>query len=94
MKVRFTPRALADLDNIHSYLIDRSPSGSRRVASAIEGAVELVRDHPEVGRLLARGVRRYPVPHLPYLLLYRVSLDAEELQVLTIRHAARRPYLD
>jgi plasmid stabilization system protein ParE len=31
MKVRYTPRAEADLADIHHYLIGRSPSGAHAV---------------------------------------------------------------
>ena len=53
----------------------------------------MLSDHPQAGRSIGRGLRRYAVPRLPYLIVYRVDEAAAEVAVITIRHAARRPFV-
>lgn len=91
MKLRFTARALADLADIESYLRIRNPSAAERVGVAVRHATEVISAHPYAGQALRRGVRRYPVSRYPYLVFYEVDEMAEEVRIVTIRHASRRP---
>jgi plasmid stabilization system protein ParE len=90
MRVRFTPRAFADLEVIRTYIGQFDPAAAGRVVALIEKIVLRLGDFPESGQpsdeLDARVVfsRRYP-----YRLYYRI--DAGEVAILHIRHAARRP---
>jgi len=49
MKVRYSPRAAGDLEDILSYLDERSPQGARNVKKALYKAVALIGRHPESG---------------------------------------------
>ena len=91
MKVRYSPRAVADLNGIADYLIERSPQGARAVEAAIRTTVSLVADFPGCGRVVAQRpeVRVIPVTRYPYLIFYTVTGDA--VVVLHIRHGAREP---
>jgi plasmid stabilization system protein ParE len=39
MKIRYRPRALADIEDIYEYLESRSPSGARNVIAAVHGSI-------------------------------------------------------
>ncbi len=90
MKVRFTPRAFADLDVIRAYIHQFNPVAAGRFISVIEKIAFRLGDFPESGlpsdELDARVVfsRRYP-----YRIYYRIT--SGEVVILHIRHAARRP---
>jgi plasmid stabilization system protein ParE len=42
MKVRYTPRARADIDSILTYVERQSPQGARNVARALRKTIELI----------------------------------------------------
>lgn len=90
MKLRLSPRARDDLDSIAAYVAERDPQAARRVQQQLTAALNRLLDHPQAGRPTGHGLRRFAVPRLPYLILYRVEEDAAAVAVVTIRHAARR----
>lgn len=91
MKLRLSERAEADLDGIAAYLKPRDPQAAQHVEAQIAAALRLLLDHPQAGRHVGRGVRRFAVPRLPYLIIYRVDERADAVAVATVRHTARRP---
>ena len=93
MKVRYTPRARAELSDILDYLDERSPQGARNVKRAIHRAIALIGRHPQIGRLSKiEETRVFPVGRYPYLIYW--SIEAEEVWIVHIRHARRRPWAD
>jgi plasmid stabilization system protein ParE len=46
VKVRYRPRALADIDEIFQYLNERSPAGARCVLGAIADAIDEIGANP------------------------------------------------
>jgi plasmid stabilization system protein ParE len=91
MNVKFTREAHEDLTAILSYIHQRNPSGAKHVLHAVDGALELLSEHPESGRATDNAsVRVTLVPRYPYKIFYR--LIAGNIEVFHIRHAARRPW--
>ncbi|WP_306556668.1 MULTISPECIES: type II toxin-antitoxin system RelE/ParE family toxin [Bradyrhizobium] len=90
MKVRYTKRALAQIDEALTYIDARSPKGAGHVRDRVVALIALLRDHPYAGRQTTRAyVRRLPVNPYPYLIDYRVT--ESEIVIMRFRHAARRP---
>lgn len=90
MRLRYTPRALAELEQVLSYLMQRSPQGARSVQSRIQEVIDLLTLHPHLGQVTRRrGIRRVVIFPYPYLVFYRV--DADEIVILGVRHSARKP---
>ncbi len=56
MKVHYTPRAFADLDNIRNYISQYNPEAARRVVALIEKIALRLGDFPEFGT--ANGRRK------------------------------------
>ena len=48
MKLGYAPRALRDLEDIGTYLLQRSPSGAENVLSAIKSSIEALTAFPEM----------------------------------------------
>jgi plasmid stabilization system protein ParE len=91
MKVRHTRRSSADLAAILSYLDDRSPQGTRNVKLALKKAMELIGEYPNVGRPSGeQDTRVLPVGRYPYLIYWAVEVD--QVLIVHIRHAARKPW--
>ncbi len=90
VNVRYTKRALAQIDKALTYIETRSPQGAGHVRDRIVALIALLQDHPYAGRPTTRAyVRRLPVNPYPYLIDYRVT--ATEIVIMRFRHAARRP---
>ncbi len=89
MNVVFTPRALRDVLNIANYFEKNALPGAVNVRQAIHDTVALVSEYPGAGRRQhSHGVRKIATRDYPYLIYYRTN--AGRIEIISIRHAARR----
>lgn len=89
MEVRWSARALADLEAIQDYLLDRSPSAALHMVTVLRreaGSLSTMAQRGRPGRW--PGTRELIVPDTPYLIPYRVR--GEVVEILCIFHGARR----
>lgn len=88
-KVAWLNEALADLRGIKDYIGRDNPAAARRVVKAIRDGVDILKDHPGVGRpgRLA-GTRELVIRHYPFIVAYRQAESA--LQILAVVHTSRR----
>ena len=92
MKVRYTRRAYRDLVAILDYIDERSPQGGRNVKRAVQNSIDLIGEHPKAGRMLGEHeIRVIPVNRYPYLIYWQTVAD--EVWLVHIRHASRRPWI-
>ena len=90
MKLRFTPAALAELDDAISHIEARSPGGALNVAARIRSVTAVLTQQPRLGRRTSDGrLRRTTATPYPYHVFYEVT--ATEVIVVAVRHAARDP---
>lgn len=74
VKLRYTRRAAVELDEILSFIDERSPQGARSVKARIQAMATLLLQHPQAGHLTSKsGLRRMVVYPYPYLIFYRVT---------------------
>jgi plasmid stabilization system protein ParE len=52
LNLRYTPTALAELDDILGYIAERSPQGARSVQARIQAITILLQQHPLSGQLI------------------------------------------
>ena len=91
MRLRLTPRAVADLGEIADYLLERNPAAAAKVRDAILDALNILTLFPEAGRRQSvDGVRKLVTRKYRYLVYYLIDSENDELVVVAIRHAARR----
>jgi toxin ParE1/3/4 len=91
MKLRFTPRATADLIEIAAYIHERDPVTAQRVRAAIYDSLETLILFPHVGRKQKTdGVRKFLVRKHRYLVYYTIDEAAEEIVILSVKHPAQR----
>jgi plasmid stabilization system protein ParE len=88
VQIVWTRRAAADVLAIRAYIGQFNPLAAQRMASRLRTAGDGLATHPERGRAIGGG-RRELLSVPPYLIRYKVSAGAVE--ILTIRHGARRP---
>lgn len=89
MKLRYTQKAIAELDGILADIEARSPQGALRVQARIQAITKLLLQFPKSGQLTAiPALRRLVATPYPYLIFYQHEID--EIVVVSVRHAARR----
>ena len=90
MKLRYTPSALADLEEVLAYISTRSPQGATRVRARIKAVTDLLREHPRIGTLTDDPtIRRMTTSPYPYLIFYEPT--ETEIVIHAVRHGARDP---
>jgi toxin ParE1/3/4 len=65
-----------------------------RLWAEIEAAISLIAEHPSIGQAVPRvpgreKMRRVPLRHFPFLLVYREHPD--HLEIVALAHMSRRP---
>jgi toxin ParE1/3/4 len=92
MKLVYSRRALADLDEIANYYsINVSPALARSVEERLIQAIERIRSMPEAApRVSQRShIRAIAVVRYPFRIFYRLRDD--NIDILHVRHTSRRP---
>jgi len=89
VRVRYVPRARAQLRRIGRYLAQDSPTAAQQVVARITDAVDGLATFPTMGRPgRVIGTRELVVPGAPYVVAYRVRESAVE--VLAAIHSAQQ----
>jgi len=84
VKLRWTQRAVADLEEISDYLLSVSPTSWERLVTRIEAVTEYLLQFPHMGKMgLVSGTREFVLSGTPYIIVFRVREDV--VQVLSIR---------
>jgi toxin ParE1/3/4 len=90
MDVRFRARASADLQAIRGWIAKDSPATAARVVDRILSGVERLAQFPQMGRKgKVEGTRHWPIPRLPYIVVYEIDEALNRLTVLAIFHSAQ-----
>jgi plasmid stabilization system protein ParE len=88
VKLRFTPRARADIADIHKYIAQHNKVAATSVIRQIRLTSGLLARHPKLGRETdIPGVRVFPTARYPYLVYHRVGED--EVVVIHVRDGRR-----
>lgn len=92
MKVRYRALALADIESIFQFLNERSPAGARNVLRAIHDAIAEIAAHPMAApRTSDLSLRVKILGRYRYKIFYEIN--GHTIDVIHIRHAARRPWI-
>jgi toxin ParE1/3/4 len=90
MRLRWTPTAYLELQDVVAYIAIRNPQGAAKVHARIRHTIDLLVDFPAAGRATREpGVRRILSLPYPYIVSYEVM--GEAIVILSVRHARRRP---
>jgi toxin ParE1/3/4 len=92
VKIRYTRKALVQLDRICSYIEEHNPQAAKRVNARIKNSIARLAVFPYSCRESDRpGIRVLPIVGYPYLVFYSVDDATEEVRILRVRHSARDP---
>lgn len=91
----WTPRALRDVERLDRFLHSKDPDAARRASLAIQQAVAMLAQHPEIGRRIVDMDPEYrewlaPFGDSGYIALYRY--DGRDVVILAVRHARELGY--
>lgn len=90
MRVVFDARAIEDLEHIFRFIVRDNPSNARSVIDRILTSIARLGTFPGMGRLgQVEGTREWVIPRLPYVAVYRVIAERDELVVTGIFHVAQ-----
>jgi toxin ParE1/3/4 len=88
VRVKWLAAALANLDAEAEYIAADNPAAASEMVHRISSAVELLQDHPAIGRIgRVPGTRELIVSGTPYIVPYRVR--EKSIEVIRVFHAAR-----
>lgn len=88
-KIKWTRLALSDLTNAYEYIKQDSPGSAKAVAERIMKSIDMLAEHPEIGRPgRVEETREIVVSHSPFIVVYRYKKDTVE--IINIFHTSRK----
>ena len=89
LTVRWTPIALADLENAFEFISADKPRAAAATIATIQSCLKQLKAFPETGRAgRVKGTRELVASPTPYIIIYR-SKDSC-LEILAVLHSARK----
>lgn len=91
MRIRWSPAAADDLQQLFDYIRMDNQGAAERVARAIYDRAGELGKHPYQGRRgRVEGTRELPLPPLPFIVVYRVVEAAGVVDIVNVIHGAQR----
>ena len=89
MKLRWTPRAVADLEEISDYIVVASPQAWERLLLRLERLTEAILDFPLMGKAgLVPGTREFVLSGTTYILVFQLKEDS--VVIVSVRDGRMR----
>ena len=86
--VRFSERALADLERLFDFLAATDPPLARSAIDRIAEATRILEQHPLIGSPVRGELRELVISsgRTGYVALYRLQCGLDDVQILAVRH--------
>ncbi|MEY3446736.1 MAG: hypothetical protein RIR45_1491 [Pseudomonadota bacterium] len=90
----YAAQALLDLERLGDFLLETDPQAAQDTAVLIFDALEILVQHPEIGRKVHFGQRELVISRgrTGYLALYRFLPHIDRILVLALRHQRESGY--
>jgi plasmid stabilization system protein ParE len=90
MKLVFDDLALSDLEDIFNWIANDNSAAAKAVVERIFSSVEHLAKFPHMGHAgRDAGTFEWVVPRLPYIVVYEIHRDRNEVIVVGVVHGAR-----
>ena len=89
--LRYTKKALNDLDEMIGRIAEDDNEAAFRFGSSLLDHIELLVRFPRMGGLIRKRRNVRKLVHSPILIYYRIHEAKLLVEVLHLRHGARRP---
>lgn len=95
-QVIYAGEALADLERLAEFLLEQAPESAPAVLARVIAAIEILADHPLIGRRVEGELRELVILRgvSGYLALYRFDPVRDIVRLLRIRHQREVGYRD
>ena len=95
-QVVYSVNALDNLERAFEYWAEVNPDVATSAASAIRQAVEVLADHPLIGRRIEGELRELVISYgkTGYVALYRFLPAQNQIRILAVRHQRELDYPD
>ncbi len=96
LKVRFTERALSDLERIFHFLEQEAPDFAMAAGEEIVNAASILERHPLIGRPITHNLRELVISkgRSGYVALYRFLPGRDRIDILAIRHQRESGFIE
>ena len=90
----YAAQALRDLERLVDFLLETDPQAAQDTAALIIEALEILVQHPEIGRKVHFGQRELVISRgrTGYLALYRHLPHIDRILILALRHQREAGY--
>ena len=91
----YSGQALTDLDRLTDFLLEADPVSARETTALIMEAVEVLTNHPFIGRAVEEGLRELLISRgkSGYVALHSHEEAEDAVLLLAIRHQREAGYL-
>ena len=90
MKLVFDEAALADLEGIYNWIAQDNPPAAKAVVERVFASTEHLVTFPQMGHSgRDEGTLEWVVPRLPYIVVYELYPERDEVVVIAVVHGAR-----
>lgn len=90
-RLLYTQRALNDLAEIIGHIAEDDAEAASRFGSSLLDHVDLLARFPRMGGLIRKRSLVRKLLHSPFLVYYHVHENKRVIEVLHLRHGARKP---
>lgn len=87
----YTQQALNDLAEIVGHIAEDDAQAASHFGNSLVAHVELLARFPRMGGLIRKRPSVRKLLHSPFLVYYRVRDSEDKIEILHIRHGARKP---
>lgn len=93
-QVVYSTRCLENLERAFEFLAARDPKSGASAVAAIRAGVEILANHPLIGRATEAGLRELVISYgnTGYIALYWFVPELDEVVVLALRHQRELDY--
>ena len=93
-QIVYSARSLADIERAFEFLVRHDPVAAVKAAAAIRHAVEMLAEHPLIGRRTTGGLRELVISFgsTGYVALYWFIPERAGIWILGIRHQRELDY--
>ena len=90
MRVRYTPQAFADRENIFAYINERNPHAAREIIRLITRRIAELGDEPYNGHKANKGgIYTLWITPSRYRIYYRINHDEDEVAIIRVKHTSQ-----
>jgi toxin ParE1/3/4 len=90
-RLLYAQRALNDLAEIIGHIAEDDADAASRFGASLLDHVDLLACFPRMGSIIRRRPQVRKLVHSPFLIYYRLDENKRVIEVVHVRHGARKP---